>query len=178
VTSEATASRLEGHGSAAGRPYPGERARDPRFGILLSMGRYMVLDDVAVADCALEIEGRDLNDLFQTAAQAVAELMVDPATVDTSLKREIALSAPSLDLLLFDLVAELIFLKDGEQVILTEVSADVQAGVPCRLLARAVGGRIDRGHTILRADAKAPTLHRLTVEPAGEGWRARLVIDI
>jgi SHS2 domain-containing protein len=142
------------------------------------MGRYLVLEDVAVADCALEIEGRDLNDLFETVARAVAELMVDPATVATTVRREIALAAPALDFLLFDWIAELIFLKDSEQLILTETSVAVQAEPMCRLVARVAGGLIDREHTMLRSDAKAPTLHRFGVEPTTEGWQARVVIDI
>jgi len=109
------------------------------------MGRYVVLEDVAVADCALEIDGRDLNDLFETVARAVAEL---------------------------------IFLKDSEQLILTETSVEVEGQTPCGLVARVAGGRIDRERTLLRADAKAPTFHRFGVEPEGDGWRARVVIDI
>jgi SHS2 domain-containing protein len=54
----------------------------------------------------------------------------------------------------------------------------VQAGSPCRLLARVAGGLIDRGRTLLRSDAKAPTFHRFAIEPAAEGWQARVVIDI
>jgi SHS2 domain-containing protein len=142
------------------------------------MGCYAFLDDVAVADCALEVEGRDLNDLFETVARAVAEIMVDPTTIRTTMQREIALSAPSLDLLLFDWITELIFLKDSEQLILTRVSVDVSGEVACRLLARAEGGRIDRERTALRADAKAPTFYRFGVERAVSGWRARVVIDI
>jgi SHS2 domain-containing protein len=142
------------------------------------MGCYAFLDDVAVADCALEVEGRDLNDLFETVARAVAEIMVDPTTIRTTIQREIALSAPSLDLLLFDWIAELIFLKDSEQLILTRVSVDASGEVAGRLLARAEGGRIDRERTALRADAKAPTFYRFGVERAVSGWRARVVIDI
>jgi SHS2 domain-containing protein len=138
----------------------------------------VVRDDVAIADCALEIEGRDLSDLFETAARAVAELMVDPATVLTTVRRDIALAAPALDLLLFDWIAELIFLKDSEQLILTETTVAVQAEPPCRLVARVAGGPIDRERTALRADAKAPTLHRFGIEPTGEGWKACVVIDI
>jgi hypothetical protein len=33
--------------------------------------RYAVLDDVALADCAVEIEGRDTDDLFETAGMAL-----------------------------------------------------------------------------------------------------------
>ena len=142
------------------------------------MGRYVVRDDVAIADCALEIEGRDLGDLFETAARAVGELMVDPATVTTTVRRAIALVAPALDLLLFDWIAELLFLKDSEQLIVTKASVTVEAGAPCRLTARVAGGHIDREHTTLRADAKAPTLYRLAVDPTAEGWRAHVVIDI
>ena len=142
------------------------------------MGRYLVRDDVAMADCALEVEGRDLDDLFETVARAVAELMVDPATVSSTARREIALAAPALDLLLFDWIAELIFLKDSEQLILTHAKVSVRTEPSCHLVAHVAGGRIDRDRTVLRADAKAPTLHRLAVEPTTEGWQARVVIDI
>ena len=142
------------------------------------MWTYAVREDVAVADCALAIEWRDLGDLFETTARAVAELMVDPATVAATIRREIALAAPALDLLLFDLIAELIFLNDSEQIILTDTSVAVETGPPCRLVARVAGGPIDRERTALRADAKAPTLHRFGVEQTAEGWRASVVIDI
>jgi len=142
------------------------------------MGRYVFLDEVALADCAIEVAGRDLNDIFETVARAVAEIMVDPATIAVTVRREIALSASALDLLLFDWIAELLFVKDSEQLIFTETTVEVTALPPCRLTARVVGGRIDRARTILRADAKAPTLHQFVLEPAGEGWRARIVIDI
>ena len=142
------------------------------------MGRYVVREDIALADCALDIEGRDLGDLFETAARAVAELMVDPATVVIAVRRDIALDAATVDLLLFDWIAELIFLKDSEQLILTETAVTADPGPPARLLARAAGGRIDRERTALRADAKAPTFHRFGIEPTPGGWQARVVIDI
>ena len=44
------------------------------------MGRYEFLEEVALADCAVDVEGNDLDDLFATAAAALADVMVDPAT--------------------------------------------------------------------------------------------------
>jgi hypothetical protein len=38
------------------------------------VGRYRVIEEVALADCAFDLEGDDLNDLFATAARALAEL--------------------------------------------------------------------------------------------------------
>jgi SHS2 domain-containing protein len=57
---------------------------------------------MALADCAVEVEGRDLDDLFETAAAAIARLMVDPATLTVTVERAITLESPELDVLLYD----------------------------------------------------------------------------
>jgi len=142
------------------------------------VGRHRFLESVAVADCALEIEGDDLDDLFATAARALAEVMVDPATVRMSVERSVELQAPSLDLLLYDWLSELIYMKDSEQLVFPMTEAQVSDGAASRLSARLAGGVIDRATTELRADPKAVTFHRFALEPCGRGWRARLVIDI
>jgi SHS2 domain-containing protein len=64
------------------------------------MGRYTFLEDMALADCAVEVEGRDLDDLFEPAAAALARLMVDPATLTITVERAITLEASELDMLL------------------------------------------------------------------------------
>lgn len=142
------------------------------------MGHYEILDTVAVADCAFDVQGRDLGDLFETVARAVAELMVDPATLAVTLEREVALAADTLDLLLFDWVSELIFLKDAEQAVFPVAAVTVTGEPSPRLDARLRGGRIDRERTALRADAKALTFHQFALGPRDGGWHARLVIDI
>jgi SHS2 domain-containing protein len=142
------------------------------------VGRYRFLEDVALADCAMEVEGRDLPDLFATAAAALARLMVDPATVPVTVERSLALSAPQLDLLLYDWLSELIFLKDRDRQIFPRARVQITGGSPFRLSARLQGGVIDAERTALGADPKAVTFHQFALEQAGEGWRARLVIDI
>lgn len=143
------------------------------------MGQYEFLDTIAVADCALEVQGADLADVFETAALALAHLMVDPATVVPDVERTITLEAPSLDLLLYDWLSELIYLKDREQLVFPAAVVEATSGEPCRrLTARLTGGRIEAGRTGLRADAKAVTFHQFALEPRDDGWRARVVIDI
>jgi SHS2 domain-containing protein len=142
------------------------------------MGHYEVLETVALADCALEIEGVDLDDLFATAARALAELMVDPATLGRDLERHVDLAAPAVDLLLFDWLGELIALKDAEGAAFPEVQVHVEHGTPWQLHARLAGGRLHGDATVaLRADPKAVTFHLFRVEPCSGGWRARVVID-
>jgi SHS2 domain-containing protein len=142
------------------------------------VGRYQVLEDMALADCAFEVEGRDPDDLFETAAVALAELMVDPATIEPSAERHVALSAPALDLLLYDWLSELIYRKDRDREVFPRARVRISGDGPYRLEADVRGGVIDRARTALRADPKAVTFHQFAVTPVEAGWRARLVIDI
>ncbi len=142
------------------------------------MGRWTVLEEMALADCALEIEGTDLGDLFETAARALAELMVDPETVETGTERTVSLTAKALDLLLYDWLSELIYLKDRDGEVFTRIRVTVTEGPPPRLTARLEGGAIDAQRTALRADPKAVTFHQFSLARADAGWRARVVIDI
>jgi len=142
------------------------------------MGRWTVLEEIAIADCALEVEGDNLDDLFETAALALAEVMVDTATVAPSVERSVSLEAGALDLLFHDWLSELIYLKDREGEVYTRSRVQVTRGSPWRLSARLEGGLIEPERTGLRADAKAVTFHCFAVEEAGSGWRARVVIDI
>jgi SHS2 domain-containing protein len=76
------------------------------------VGRHEILEAAAVADCAMEVEGDDLDDLFATAAAAVAELMVDPDTIPPAVERRVTLTAPALDLLLYDWVVDVVHRLD------------------------------------------------------------------
>lgn len=142
------------------------------------MGHYTFLEDVALADCAVEIEGKSLDDLFETAAAAIARLMVDPATLAITVDRRIELEAAERDLLLHDWLSEMIFLKDRDALVFPHATVRVTGEGPYRLAALVRGGLIDPPRTALGADPKAVTFHQFALEPVEGGWRARVVIDI
>ena len=142
------------------------------------MGRFEFLEDVALADCAIEIRGRDRDDLFETAAAALAEVMVDPATLSLTTDRDVALDSGALDLLFYDWLSELIFFKDRDREVFPRCQVRVSGDGPFRLTAHLRGGAIDPERTALRADPKAVTFHRFAVERAHDGWKASVVIDI
>jgi protein archease len=142
------------------------------------MGRYHFVEEIALADCAMDVEGADLADLFETAARALADVMVDPATVPTTTRRTIALEAAELDLLLYDWLSELIFRKDRDGEVYTRTKVAVTGSGPFRLAADVEGGVLDPAHAELRSDPKAVTFHQFTLERSHDGWRARIVIDI
>ena len=142
------------------------------------MGRYTFLDDVALADCAMDIEGRSLDDVFETAAAALARLMVDPATLAITVERTVSLEAPEVDMLLYDWLSEMIFLKDRDSQVFPHARVRVGGDGPYRLAAEIQGGTIEPGRTALGADPKAVTFHQFALQPVDGGWRARVVIDI
>lgn len=142
------------------------------------MGQFRYLDEIALADCAVEVSAASVNDLFETAGRALTELMVDPDTVPISLERHITLEAQGLDLLLFDWLSDLIGRKDADGEVFVRARIDVTGAGPYRLDARLEGGPIVRGRTGLRADAKGVTLHQFLIEPLRGGWHARFVVDL
>jgi len=142
------------------------------------VGHYRFVEDVAIADCAVDIEGRDRDDLFETAATALAEIMVELDTLGTSLQRQVTLEAPALDLLLFDWLSELIYRKDRDRELFASADVEITGDGPYRLRAVLHGAAIDPARMALRADPKAVTFHQFALTPADGAWRARVVIDI
>jgi len=142
------------------------------------MGSVRQLEHVAIADCAWEIDAADLPDLFETAAKALAELTVEPATLAGAAEAQVQLTADALDLLLFDFLGELIYRRDAEGVVLHDGRVRITGDGPYRLEARLAGGRIDVASTVRRNEPKAVTFHQLAVARHDGGWRAKVVLDI
>ena len=80
---------------------------------------YEYLEEIGTADIAFEATGRDLAELFRDAADATMNVMIDNIeAIQPRETRQIELSNDKLDMLLFDLLQELIFLKDAERLLL------------------------------------------------------------
>jgi hypothetical protein len=74
------------------------------------------LEEIGTADIAFEATGARLVRLFRDAAEATANAMIDNIeAIQPRETRQIELSNDKLDILLFDLLQELIFLKDAER---------------------------------------------------------------
>jgi SHS2 domain-containing protein len=141
---------------------------------------YKFLEDVGTADIAFEATGGDLPELFSDAADAMMNVMIDNLdAIEPRETRNIDLSNDKLDMLLFDLLQELIYLKDAERLLLRlrEVHIDQKDEKYC-LKGRAKGELLDAERHHQRADVKAVTLHDFSVEKANGGWKARVLLDI
>lgn len=142
---------------------------------------FTFLDNVALADAAFEAHADTPSELLAAAGQAVIETMVDPRTVEPVWSKTIELQAPDLASLLFDWLAEIVYLKDAEGVVFREAKAVVSEDRPhggWKVRGMVTGESIDPERHDLRADVKAVTKHLFQVQQADERWLARVVLDI
>jgi len=141
---------------------------------------YKFLEEIGTADIAFEATGEDLAQLFTAAADATMNVMIDNlAAIEPRETRHIELSNDEIDMLLFDFLQELIYFKDAERLLLRARNIRIEERDKRYFLtAKAMGERLDATRHHQRADVKAVTLHRFSVEREDGGWKATVLLDI
>ncbi len=140
------------------------------------MGRSETFDHTA--DLGLRIYAADLDDLFQTAAEALFDVIVtNRDQVQPRLSERVDLAADSTEALLLDWLNELIFRFETAHVVFSrfEVRLD-PAGRS--LIARILGEPLDPERHGLDHEVKAATHHGVQVVHDQAGWVAELILDI
>ena len=144
-------------------------------------GAFRFLEDVALADSAFEASGASPSELFESAARAVIETMVNPDTVAIQWSRDIDKRETTLEDLLFEWLSIMVYLKDADGVVYYDARAQVsqESGqASWHLRGRLEGETIDPARHELRADVKAVTKHLYGVRREHDRWIARVVLDI
>ena len=140
---------------------------------------FRFLSNVALADIAFVARGDSLPFLFEAAARALTEVMVDRRTVVGRTERTLEIESPTLDRLLYDFLTELIVIKDVESLLFKEFKVSIASRRGEKLTCIAKGEEIDREGHALRNDVKAVTLHMFAVKKVRGGrWEATVVLDI
>jgi SHS2 domain-containing protein len=141
---------------------------------------YEYLEDIAVADAAFKAWGQTLEEMFCAAAEAVMNVMVaDLETIDGQQQLTLQVESDAIDMLLFELLQELIFYKDAEQLVLRVQELEIRRRNGLYTLrALAYGEQIDPGKHDLVVDVKAVTLHRFSVEQTSLGWETTVILDV
>ncbi len=141
---------------------------------------YEFLEEVAMADIAFQASGKSLEEVFTAAADATMNVMVeDLDTIDSKEQCAIRLENEALDMLLFDLLQEIIYHKDAEQLLLRVRQLLIRKdGDTWKLSGTAQGEKLDPARHHQRADVKAVTLHHFKLEQTPEGWIAGVILDI
>ncbi|MBI2135249.1 archease [Candidatus Woesearchaeota archaeon] len=143
------------------------------------MKKYKILEDVAIADIAIEAYGKNLDELFENSAYAIFEESADIKKISEKEKKTIKLSAKNAEDLLFDFLSEILFLKDTYSMIFKSSKIKiVKKNSNYSLHAELSGEKINTEKHELRNDIKAITLHMFKVEKTKAGYKALVVVDV
>lgn len=133
------------------------------------MGVWEEIDHTA--DLALRVQGRDLADLFVTAAEGMFSLMAALEQVEPVHEVSLHLSAPDVETLLVDWLSELLYLSELRGLVFVRFELDTLSET--EIAARAQGGPAGE----YRAAIKAVTYHNLAVRLTSEGYETEIVFD-
>jgi len=141
---------------------------------------YEFVEDIATADIAFSAWGKDLEETFIAASDAMMNVMVENLdSIQPIERREFELRNEALDMLLFDLLQELIYYKDSEKLMLRIHRVQIKKeGGQYVLKAIALREKLDPNCHATRADVKAVTLHRFQLVKTDRGWKTEIILDI
>jgi SHS2 domain-containing protein len=141
---------------------------------------YRYLEDIAIADAAFEAWGDTIEELFVSASHATLNIMVnDLSAIRPSQFRHFRVEETQVDMLLFQLLQELVYYKDAEQLLLLVRSVRINQGESgWTAFVEVAGESIDPQRHDLIVDIKAITLHDFDVRQTEKGWTATVIVDV
>jgi len=142
------------------------------------MEEYVFLEDIATADVAIESRGDTLEELFTASAKATFEVMADTGSIHPEIKKTLHLEHSEIDGLLFDWLAEIIYLKDSASMLFGKYNLKITKKTNYQLDAEILGEEINQSRHDLRCDVKAITFHLFEVYEKDGKWISRFILDI
>ena len=140
------------------------------------MSEFKILEDGAFGDYEFEAKADSLESLFEICARATFEAMTDVSKVRAEHEMNFDVAAESIEELLYAFLAEIIYIKDVENIFLSEFDIKLEEGFVLGCKAR--GEYIDREKHVLRTDVKAVTYHKLEIKKIDDGYGAHVLLDL
>jgi SHS2 domain-containing protein len=139
---------------------------------------YKFREDIAMADAAVEVSGKNIEDVFMEAAEAATDVMINRDGLSAKKSRKVELKNESLEMLLFKWLEEIVFIKDVHNFLGREFRVKIkQANNRYELSAEILGEEIDQKRHELRTDVKAVTLHMFSLKQDNGIWKALVILD-
>ena len=141
---------------------------------------YRYLEGLTMADVAFEATGKTLEELFISAAEAMANTQIeDLKKLDVKVVRKIELEAPDIERLLHNFLQELIYLKDADLLLFKKHELKISMSEKGYALSASLKGEpIDMKKHKMLVDVKAVSWHKFKVEKVSGGWKAIVIIDV
>jgi len=132
------------------------------------------------ADVGFEIEADGLDLVWDLAARALVGVLTDPASVRARVEQSFRVEAADPTAALVESLSELLYRFDVDGMLLREVSrcAFTETDERIRVQFTARGEAYDRARHPEGSGVKAVTYHGAVLERRGQGWYARVLLDV
>ncbi|MGB9131002.1 MAG: archease [Methanosarcina sp.] len=132
------------------------------------------------ADAKFLAYGDTLEEVFENAALAMFNIIIDTEKVSGEMATEICLNSPDLESLLVDWLAELLYLFEVEEVIFRkfQVKEVREEEGKYSINAVASGEKFYPESHPFETEIKAVTYNQLELEKTPTGWKAQVVVDL
>ncbi len=128
------------------------------------------------ADIGFRARGRTLEELFESAAEALISIALDPRDVQPVQRYPIEAQGEDREALLVNWLSEVLFLYDGRRIAMRRFR--VLEMMPGRIRGEALGEPFDTARHHAKLIVKAVTYHQLRVEEDAAGWSADVYLDV
>ncbi len=132
--------------------------------------------DITTADVAFLAYGKSLNELFENAALAMFEVMVDTTKIEPKEKKIIEVEGDDLKSLLFNWLNELLYYFGAEGLVFSKFEVQVDEK-NYKLKAFCYGEHFDPEKHEGKTEVKACTMHKMEIEK-NDVWKAQVILDV
>lgn len=140
--------------------------------------QYEYLDHTA--DIKFQAYGKTMEEVFENAALAMFNVIIDTEKVSGDTVREICLKSPDLESLLVDWLSELLYLFEVDEIAFREfrVAKIREEKGEYSITAQALGEKYSLESLPFETEIKAVTYNQLEITKTADGWKAQVVVDI
>jgi len=126
------------------------------------------------SDVVFRAYGKDVKELFENAAEAMAGVICQVGKVDPKIAKSVEVKGEDLKDLLYNWLQEIIALVDTEEMFFSRF--EIEEISNCKLKAKIYGEPItpDKGETVV----KAVTYHNFNLRKTTGGFEATISLDI
>jgi len=140
------------------------------------MKKFEIVPELATADVCFRAFGSSIEEVFENAALAMFEIIVDTKKVKQELVEKIKIESEDLEALLFDFLSELIYLHDVKNLVFSKFNVKVEKNKKYHLFATMEGCKMSG--LKLRGQVKAVTYHLMQIKQEKGIWTAQVILDM
>ena len=136
------------------------------------------------ADIYVEVQGEDLNKIFERAALALFETIVDTSNVSPNIKKIVEVEGFDLYNLLYKWLEEWLYIHDVEGLVFSKFKVHkieevkVNDEMIYKISGEGYGEPLDPKKHSIKTEVKAITYHEMYIGKEGNLYIARFIIDI